>query len=188
MKYKYKNLFIEFEWGESNDGDYKVTLPAELADEFLMEDAYNLYDPYLTDDEELLGGFRNEEDPTIRSTKDPDQAIVLYHWMINQPDRNFYLDITGDSIFWVFHDIQHARHDVSGGAVVVTPYAEELRMIKAAKIMVKRGLWHKNNWYDGALLLDQSEHDFQTRWNHKVNYSKVIKKFVPKKERGMTFH
>lgn len=73
----------------------------------------------------------------FNEVNNPDALIVLFYWAIFYAEKGqeLQLEIQTDNVYWIFHDIIHAKNDTHGGEVYVEEASEITAMLDGAKLM-----------------------------------------------------
>lgn len=82
----------------------------------------------------LLEKFFREPDATIEVDM-ADPIIFLLHNMLSLEVKEFEIGFKGPTVFWLIHDIMHAKSDVTSTEIYVNRDIEEERLREAAKYL-----------------------------------------------------
>jgi len=70
-------------------------------------------------------------------SSDADVFIYWMHYVVNNISQ-YTLELDCEHLFWVVHDLMHAKHDFSSGTFYCSPYNELIRHRQAYKALRRR--------------------------------------------------
>jgi hypothetical protein len=140
------------EYGEDIVGLYEMTFPAAMIKEyFAYLKTENLEVPYLEAEEDYSGAHeRGEYDLTSTNT---DFCICVMSWADDYQKKRWEVTVKCDHISWLFHDMEHARHEGSPTEVCcANGWIEYERILEGCKAAKKRGAKNLSPSYIGLIL------------------------------------
>lgn len=134
---QYKNIKINFIKTERDGriGTSKITIPSELAWDF-----YNAYEQSDQIFDLIVWTIRPKE---YFISKNPDLQVMLYKYILENPQKEFEITVETEDVFWIWHDIAHSYKDVVNFNVVIHAENEEERLketIELGKITISKEL------------------------------------------------
>lgn len=111
-----------------------------------------------------------EETAKEFQTTNTDLQILIWRWMFDNENETFEAVYYGDTLFWLFHDFNHAQKDVTGLEIYVNEDIEEARIFDALVELQNIEMLHEFRFE----MLNDIHKEFLNRWNHRIDRERII--------------
>jgi hypothetical protein len=151
----YKNLHVEFTQDlNRTGGNYKATYPKDVL--YRMKPWYTDSWGWLYTEKSLK---EHKDSDTVYSHSIVELIDYIHFCTTIEYTQKHTVQISCDSLYWIFHDITHALYDVKTSPHDEAKFKhfasgrEEARRIQLSRdIMIGLGLYFDEKWFDDAAL------------------------------------
>jgi len=187
MIYSVDNITLDLSFDISLDMGYmEVTIPHEVFKEFIDEscgDSSYLELDFYSDEkpvEEIVQEcIESGEDVTITSS---DLIISLFSHCLSNEEIDYRFEVHSQHLFWVIHDMMHARYDEAGCTVYVSAGTEEVRLTDALDILMSEYI-NVIDISNTSRLMQEIEESFSYRFSRRINlYDCFFEKILEEEE------